>query len=106
MNSASKTPAYIRFIPALFTFTIFLSASLLFFVQPLFAKIVLPHIGGGACCMDHSNVILSNSIDSRVSLCTFIDKIHASAVSDIDPYRLLDIGTVALAVGHSRRLGL
>lgn len=31
---------------AAFTVTIFLSASLLFFVQPLFAKIVLPKIGG------------------------------------------------------------
>ena len=35
-------------VPALFTATIFLSASLLFFVQPLFAKIVLPRIGGAA----------------------------------------------------------
>lgn len=34
------------FVPVLFTVTIFLSASLLFFVQPLFAKIVLPQIGG------------------------------------------------------------
>jgi hypothetical protein len=33
-------------VPALFTATIFLSASLLFFVQPLFARIVLPQIGG------------------------------------------------------------
>jgi len=30
----------------LFTLTIFLSASLLFFVQPLFSKLVLPVIGG------------------------------------------------------------
>ena len=36
-----------RFIvPVLFTVTIFISASLLFFVQPLFARIVLPQIGG------------------------------------------------------------
>ncbi|WP_411889070.1 fused MFS/spermidine synthase [Yoonia sp. SDW83-1] len=35
-----------RAIPVLFTLTIFLSASLLFFVQPLFAKIALPQIGG------------------------------------------------------------
>ncbi|NNE87940.1 MAG: transporter [Silicimonas sp.] len=35
-----------RLAPVLFTATIFLSASLLFFVQPLFAKIVLPVIGG------------------------------------------------------------
>jgi hypothetical protein len=33
-------------LPVIFTLTIFLSASLLFFVQPLFAKIVLPVIGG------------------------------------------------------------
>lgn len=32
--------------PAIFVFTLFLSASLLFFVQPLFTKIVLPHVGG------------------------------------------------------------
>ena len=35
-----------RAAPWIFTATIFLSASLLFFVQPLFAKIVLPVIGG------------------------------------------------------------
>ncbi len=35
-----------RVAPVLFTATIFLSASLLFFVQPLFTKIVLPAIGG------------------------------------------------------------
>ncbi|MEQ9056073.1 MAG: fused MFS/spermidine synthase [Roseovarius confluentis] len=35
-----------RAAPLVFTLTIFLSASLLFFVQPLFAKIVLPVIGG------------------------------------------------------------
>lgn len=34
-------------IVAVFTATVFLSASLLFFVQPLFAKIVLPVTGGG-----------------------------------------------------------
>ena len=35
-----------RGLIVLFTVTIFLSASLLFFVQPLFAKLVLPVIGG------------------------------------------------------------
>ncbi len=33
-------------LPVLFACTIFLSAALLFFVQPLFAKIALPEIGG------------------------------------------------------------
>lgn len=35
-----------RAIAVVYTITIFLSASLLFFVQPLFAKMVLPHLGG------------------------------------------------------------
>lgn len=37
-----------RVIPVLFTATIFTSALLLFFVQPLFTRLVLPQIGGAA----------------------------------------------------------
>lgn len=37
-----------RLIPVLFTATIFTSALLLFFVQPLFTRMVLPQIGGAA----------------------------------------------------------
>ena len=36
------------FVPVLFTVTIFTSALLLFFVQPLFTRLVLPQIGGAA----------------------------------------------------------
>ncbi|MEL7105409.1 MAG: hypothetical protein AAGM21_05790, partial [Pseudomonadota bacterium] len=39
-------PRRATFLPVLFTATIFLSAALLFFVQPLFARIALPEIGG------------------------------------------------------------
>lgn len=48
MTLATTTDATLphRTAPVVFTLTIFLSASLLFFVQPLFAKIVLPVIGG------------------------------------------------------------
>ncbi|QGX98052.1 transporter [Roseovarius faecimaris] len=43
----SDTPKTARsVVPILFVATIFLSASLLFFVQPMFARIVLPTIGG------------------------------------------------------------
>jgi hypothetical protein len=39
-------PTALRFAPGLFTATIFLSALLLFLVQPMFAKMVLPRLGG------------------------------------------------------------
>lgn len=35
-------------VPTVFTLTIFTSASLLFFVQPMFAKMVLPFLGGSS----------------------------------------------------------
>ncbi|SLN52709.1 hypothetical protein ROA7450_02660 [Roseovarius albus] len=51
MSDASCSGSFARIrdgrgLVVLFTLTIFLSASLLFFVQPLFAKLVLPVIGG------------------------------------------------------------
>jgi hypothetical protein len=43
---AAGLPRSLPIAPVLFTLTIFTSAALLFFVQPLFTKIVLPQIGG------------------------------------------------------------
>jgi hypothetical protein len=50
MNVQHSTAKHLapRAVAILFTATIFLSASLLFFVQPLFTKIALPAIGGAA----------------------------------------------------------
>ena len=39
-------PAMLRLAPALFAATLFLSASLLFLMQPMFTKMVLPSLGG------------------------------------------------------------
>ena len=39
-------PSALRLAPALFATTLFLSALLLFLVQPMFTKIVLPRLGG------------------------------------------------------------
>jgi spermidine synthase len=45
-SPAAPLVAATRIVPALFTLTIFTSAALLFFVQPLFTRIALPQIGG------------------------------------------------------------
>src|SRR5215813_852988 len=39
-------PAALRLAPALYATTLFLSALLLFLVQPMFTKMVLPRLGG------------------------------------------------------------
>src|SRR5205809_7745314 len=39
-------PAALRLAPALFVTTLFVSALLLFLVQPMFTKMVLPRLGG------------------------------------------------------------
>ena len=43
---AAQAGAYLRLAPALFAITLFLSALLLFAVQPMFTKMVLPRLGG------------------------------------------------------------
>ena len=48
--------------PVLFSTTIFLSASLLFFVQPLFTKIVLPHVGGAPAVWTTAMLFFQGSI--------------------------------------------
>jgi hypothetical protein len=44
--ATSGTPAALRLAPALFATTLFVSALLLFIVQPMFTKMVLPRLGG------------------------------------------------------------
>jgi hypothetical protein len=45
-TSAPAVPALLRLAPALYGATLFLSALLLFAVQPMFTKMVLPELGG------------------------------------------------------------
>jgi hypothetical protein len=47
-TAVEKAQSSGRLVPVLFTVTIFASALLLFFVQPLFTRMVLPQIGGAA----------------------------------------------------------
>jgi hypothetical protein len=47
-SDVAGTPSKRLYVPVLFTLTIFTSALLLFFVQPLFTRLVLPQIGGAA----------------------------------------------------------
>src|SRR5262245_30320345 len=44
--AARQQVSALRLAPALYAATLFLSALLLFLVQPLFAKMVLPRLGG------------------------------------------------------------
>jgi hypothetical protein len=46
ISQPSQAGAYLRLAPALFAVTLFLSALLLFAVQPMFTKMVLPRLGG------------------------------------------------------------
>ena len=45
-RTSSGPSAALRFAPALFATTLFVSALLLFVVQPMFTKMVLPRLGG------------------------------------------------------------
>jgi tetratricopeptide (TPR) repeat protein len=71
---AIESPAaYSRGDAALFGLTLFLSAALLFTVQPMFAKMVLPRLGGApavwnACLVFYQAVLLGGYLYAHLSL--------------------------------------
>ena len=61
---------------ALFALTIFLSAALLFLIQPMLAKQLLPYLGGGAAvwtaCMLFFQVMLLAGYAYAHAVCRFL----------------------------------
>src|SRR5258708_26990115 len=60
-------------VPALFAMTLFVSATLLFWVQPMIARIILPRLGGtpavwNACLFFFQTVLLAGYAYSHVSI--------------------------------------
>ena len=64
-----------------FTGTIFLSALLLFSVQPMFAKMVLPLLGGSPSVLVGGDGVLSRRVAAWLCLCACADALSRSAPS-------------------------
>jgi len=66
-------PAVLRLAPALFASTLFLSALLLFLVQPMFTKLVLPRLGGAPTVWSVAMVFFQAALLAGYALCPPVD---------------------------------
>jgi hypothetical protein len=72
-----------RFAPALYPAALFLSALMLFAVQPMFAKMVLPRIGGAAAVWSVAMVFFQAALWTRRS------QVRSDCVGQLSLFRCL-----------------
>ena len=104
MASPSAASSYGRGDVALFSLTLFLSAALLFTVQPMFAKMVLPLLGGApavwnACLVFYQAALLAGYLYAHLSLKWLGPRRQA-----VLHLALLGLAWIALPIHVARRL--
>ena len=96
------TPSFAYYLPesvlVLFALTIFLSAALLFLVQPMLAKHLLPYFGGGAavwtaCMLFFQTMLLAGYLYAHV-ICRCLSPLQQRAVHGL----LMLLAAIALSL--------
>ena len=98
-------PTRPRLVASLFTTAVFLNAALLFAVQPMFSKMVLPSLGGtpavwNTCMMFFQTALLAGYLYSHVATNRLPVRVHAPV-----HIALLALSTVALPIGIASGFG-
>lgn len=88
-----------RFAPALYTAALFLSALLLFAVQPMFAKMVLPRIGGAAAVWSVAMVFFQTALLLGYAYAHLLGRLLSPALSALVHLGLLAVAATTLPIG-------
>src|SRR5690349_9927484 len=94
-----------RLVASLFTTAVFVNAALLFAVQPMFSKMVLPSLGGtpavwNTCMLFFQTALLAGYLHSHVATNRLSVSVHAPM-----HIALLALSALALPVGIARGFG-
>src|SRR5580765_3294481 len=89
-------------IAAVFTITIFLSAALLFCVEPMFSKIVLPVLGGSAAVWSVAMVVFQGLLLAGYVYAHVLTRYLRAAHAALLHATVMAIGTVALPIAIAR----
>src|SRR5437773_4640759 len=88
-----------RFAPALYALTLFLSALLLFAIQPMFAKMVLPRIGGAAAVWSIALVFFQAALLLGYAYAHLLSRTLSPARSALVHLGLLAVAATTLPIG-------
>src|SRR2546427_9732438 len=84
---------------ATFTAAIFLSAALLFMVQPLFTKMVLPRLGGAASVWSCAIVFFQSALLTGYAYAHWLTRLAPGRISVIVHLAVLAIAAISLPLG-------
>jgi hypothetical protein len=91
-----------RFAPALYPAALFLSALLLFAIQPMFTKMVLPRIGGGAAVWSVAMVFFQTALLLGYAYAHLLSRTLSPALSALVHLSLLAVAatTLPISIAH------
>src|SRR3954469_22875275 len=89
----------VRFIAALYPAALFLSALLLFAIQPMFAKMVLPRIGGAAAVWSVAMVFFQAALLLGYAYAHLLSRTLSPAPAALVHLGLLAIAATTLPIG-------
>jgi hypothetical protein len=88
-----------RFAPALYPAVLFLSALLLFTIQPMFTKMVLPRIGGAAAVWSVAMVFFQTALLLGYAYAHLLSRTLSPALSALVHLSLLAVAATTLPIG-------
>src|SRR6516164_10802278 len=89
----------VRFAPALYTSALFLSALLLFAIEPMFTKLVLPRIGGAAAVWSVAMVFFQAALLLGYAYAHLLSRTLSPAPSALVHLGLLAVAATTLPIG-------
>src|SRR5260221_5843867 len=99
MDLRPKSARTARFAPALYPAALFLSALLLFAIQPMFTKMVLPRIGGAAAVWSVAMVFFQAALLLGYAYAHLISRTLSPALSALIHLSLLTVAATTLPIG-------
>jgi spermidine synthase len=87
----------------IFSITIFLSAALLFCVEPMFSKMVLPELGGSAAVWSIAMVVFQGLLLAGYLYAHVLTRFMRTGYAALTHVTVMAIGTISLPIAVSRR---
>ena len=94
-----RQSAALRFAPALYAATLFISALLLFAIQPMFTKMVLPRLGGAAAVWSIAMVFFQAALLLGYAYAHLLGRTLSPAPSALVHLGLLAVAATTLPIG-------
>src|SRR5438876_4554001 len=99
------TPSALRLAPALFATTLFVSALLLFLVQPMFTKMVLPRLGGAPTVWSVAMVFFQAALLAGYAYAHLLVRQLSLRVGALVHLGVLALAALALPIGIAESFG-